>query len=1547
MPPHQDQQFEKCIDEALKKNEFHGLGKFLQDKSNEGTSQKCSKQLINKLDQLMNREIDKRRLKNASQLLCCLQKLGKSLRIQGSEGIAVMLKQGLVNKMVQWFDKAREIWAEGGHIKNENLLNFAEDFFDFVMAVHENSNEGKSQVTKTFLHRAGQLTADAGVHISIQQEAVRKLNQILDESPHELKRQVLSSAEILSVMKLLGKRIMEGGDYDLQVALTEALCRMTTEKQRHELADGWFSVEFVAKAFKRIKDSEFETDCRKFLNLINGMQGDRRRVYSYPCLEVFLDKHELFMPADDKLEEFWIDFNLGSQSITFYISTADGEEENQWDTVCIPKDEVEYYTVKEEKGQKVLTVILKQLLNSGGREGNKIQMYFSAALDIGEAVRHVYGEPENKRTVGKCSVVKTIVHYIETEDGSQVLVPESQVSQTLSTVQRPMENENKITQLPPHSVASEERSRSTKSPQHTVQSSTPMRWKVSEASSIISYAGDQRATRSPASTVMATPTASKDKVKPALQLIGSSKINKGYNINELITTTPSRQPSVSKPSSTGKDVQDLDKSTTTALENSKRGSERASSTQKFLKHIPVTKVVEMVQEDKDDVKVTEEEYIDDMMNVVPDTQPFIKKDKPLLSDPVFSVSRERNTISRKMSEGVSPAFNGVSSSFRIKDQNDSSLCVLKQDQAQQLEFSMKKPPSSTKHSSTETNYKDLQKQVTEKLERLLKEKNQRAGDRCLEVNGSQVHREQPAERGARVKAAPAQEKDHSSAEACTKPSFPAPAKQAEKAAPVLDRKPSTFSKDSSFRKQGSSQSTKETEVSERRTDQRKTISVMKRCIDVTETTTSISGKCRTVTGQGLDTSLQKRSHLEKSWSFSFTEKGILESPGLMKSSSHSKQTKKTAVPPEDDIYSFRDDSIVKCGEGERTLPKRSETKKRETEDSRNKFSSLEKSKEKKPRGCHVKKHLFSDTDTDRRTEDSRTDISWLRESSRRPKPKVKNYSRHPCVKPPLNPQTYESPDLTPCIKKPLKDKPRKKKSLKETVQNAQMVPNRQSGRPQRAAAQNQNYKDLSESDTMSESQGEEEAVRKPIQQQVNRNMTKKVKTVPPLEKNMGQKESQDTLAPSFSSLSSPPLSIEKMRCVAKSVDKSVVFTGSPIPPLSTCTFTTLYSSPEKIPEPHKGIHPKPFYRADKNREKAPPQPLVKSLNYTYQEPDNGWLEFSTISGPVLAAEDDGQSEEEVTQPARECRDSQDLPISFEKESVLSIRTNSRSSVKSLTDKDALSTGIDNKSCSPRLQNSAQVKVLMSGPSVTPCATLKRLRANQSTSSSEEEDEEETRRKEPEIKIRPTKLFKSADADHWAQNDIELQSTTFSHTVSTPDFSTWSMSLDQDMMCQKFTTKQKTKLQDRSKKMDYFARQSLKTVQQHVSSVHVQVKQHRFRNLDRFRDTILEELNDFEKDVSTLKNMEKDLTNFWKKQSQVLCTYQEQEQKRIHLLKSSFKTNVANSQEYEERILTTEMHLLRKDIKLIQDRLLKEMHQEELLSVHRGLQALFFPETSQF
>ncbi|RXM92487.1 Synaptonemal complex protein 2 [Acipenser ruthenus] len=133
---------------------------------------------------------------------------------------------------------------------------------------------------------------------------------------------------------------------------------MTTGKQRQELADQWFTMEFVANAFKGIKDSEFET---------------------------------LLMPADDKLQDFWIDFNVGSQSITFYISPDDNEEETQWETVCLPEDEVEKYLVEEKDGNNLLKVSMKHPLNVSGKEGSQIQIYFSAALNIAEAIRNVYG----------------------------------------------------------------------------------------------------------------------------------------------------------------------------------------------------------------------------------------------------------------------------------------------------------------------------------------------------------------------------------------------------------------------------------------------------------------------------------------------------------------------------------------------------------------------------------------------------------------------------------------------------------------------------------------------------------------------------------------------------------------------------------------------------------------------------------------------------------------------------------------------------------------------------------------------------------------------------------------------------------------------------------------------------------------------------------------------------------------------------------------------------------------------------------------------------
>ena len=48
-------------------------------------------------------------------------------------------------------------------------------------------------------------------------------------------------------------------DYDFQTALMEALCRMAPPAQRRAMVHHWFSMDYVAKAFIVIRDSEFET----------------------------------------------------------------------------------------------------------------------------------------------------------------------------------------------------------------------------------------------------------------------------------------------------------------------------------------------------------------------------------------------------------------------------------------------------------------------------------------------------------------------------------------------------------------------------------------------------------------------------------------------------------------------------------------------------------------------------------------------------------------------------------------------------------------------------------------------------------------------------------------------------------------------------------------------------------------------------------------------------------------------------------------------------------------------------------------------------------------------------------------------------------------------------------------------------------------------------------------------------------------------------------------------------------------------------------------
>uniref|UniRef100_A0A3P8YWA3 Synaptonemal complex protein 2 Spt16M-like domain-containing protein n=1 Tax=Esox lucius TaxID=8010 RepID=A0A3P8YWA3_ESOLU len=173
----------------------------------------------------------------------------------------------------------------------------------------------------------------------------------------------------------------------MQVALTEALCRMTVKKSREELANKWFANPVFAEGFNAIKDGEFETDCRNFLNDLNSYFGDERRVFTFPCLKVFLETTELFKPLDENLKEFWVDFNLGSHNISFFVNNP---ECLLWESIHVDRVDVLNYSLCDCDERTVLTVHLSKPIAHCNTKGRMVQISFDSKHDILDAAKRVF-----------------------------------------------------------------------------------------------------------------------------------------------------------------------------------------------------------------------------------------------------------------------------------------------------------------------------------------------------------------------------------------------------------------------------------------------------------------------------------------------------------------------------------------------------------------------------------------------------------------------------------------------------------------------------------------------------------------------------------------------------------------------------------------------------------------------------------------------------------------------------------------------------------------------------------------------------------------------------------------------------------------------------------------------------------------------------------------------------------------------------------------------------------------------------------------------------
>uniref|UniRef100_A0A2K5PHF6 Synaptonemal complex protein 2 n=1 Tax=Cebus imitator TaxID=2715852 RepID=A0A2K5PHF6_CEBIM len=1502
MPVRSDlQQLEKYIDDALRKNDFRPLKTLLQIDICEDVKIKCSKQFFHKVDNLICRELNKEDMHNVSTILVSVGRCGKNISVLGQAGLLTMIKQGLIQKMAFWFEKSKEIIQSQENSKDEAALNMIEDLVDLLLVIHDVSDEGKKQVVESFVPRICSLVIDSRVNICIQQEIIKKMNAMLDKMPQDA-RKILSNQEMLILMGSMGERILDAGDYDLQVGIVEALCRMTTEKQRQELAHHWFSMDFIANAFKRIKDSEFETDCRIFLNLVNGILGDKRRVFTFPCLSAFLDKYELQIPSDEKLEEFWIDFNLGSQTVSFYI--AGDNDDHQWEAVTVPEEKVQIYSIEVRESKKLLTITLKNTVKISKREGKELLLYFDASLEITNVTQKIFGANKLRESIRKqgISVAKTSVHILFDASGSQILVPESQISpvgEELVSLKEKSKSPKEFAKTSKYIKNSNQENRNNSQ----LEIITPSKRKMSEASMIVSGA-DRYTMRSPVLFINTSIPPQRRKIKPPLQMTSSAeKSSVSQTLENRVDSAASLK---SRPS---------------------EGRHRRDNTDKH-------------------VKTTNE-----LQDVIPDSQAVEKRDHSTLPGVLDNICG--NKMHSKWACWTPVTNIELCSNQRA---SISSGDTFNQD------IVINKKPKQKSYSSISDNNSEETAKVKYKKERTNHIKIDKA-----EVEDCKKHSQQQNH---------PKYSEQKNTENIKQSDWPVESETTFKSVllnktieeSLIYRKKCILSKDVNTATCDKNPSTSNNVKSHRKAEKELTSELNSWDLKQKKMREKSKGKEFTDAAESLISQINKKyktKHDIKSTrklKESLTNSGFSNKPvvQLSKEKVQKKSYRKlkttfvnvTSECPLNDVYNFNlngaDDPVIKLGiqEFQATAKEACADKSVRLVGLRNhdELESSVKTKDKKIITNHKKKNLFSDTETEFRCDDSKTDISWLTEP--KSKPQLIDYSRNKNVK------NHKSGKSRSSLEK---GQPRSKMTPSKNITKKmdKTVPDRRIRLPRRATKAKKNYKDLSNSESECEEELSHSFKENLLVKEENIHSRIKTLKLPKKQQKVFCAATEKELSKQWKnssllkdtiqdncldlspvSLSGSSSSIEVMRCIEKIKEKDFIqdydcITKSISPYPKTSSVESLNSN--------SGVGG--TIKSPKNNEKnflctrescSPiPRPLFSPRHTPTKNTTT--INRKNISSLVLTQETTNHNSYTDASSYNSEKQFVEIESPNIRENHIQSKREESHSASSLS-----------KSSEGRDKMWLEMPcdaTHVSGP--TQHLSRKRMCIEDNLSNSNEVEMEE--KGERRANLLPKKLCKTEDADHHIHKMPESITSLSTNDFSIP-WETWQNEFAGIEMTyetyERLNSEFKRRNNIRHKMLSYFTTQSWKTAQQHLRTMNHQSQESRIKKLDKFQLIIIEELENFEKDSQSLKDLEKEFVDFWEKIFQKFSAYQKSEQQRLHLLQTSLAKSVFCNTDNEETIFTSEMCLMKEDMKVLQDRLLRDMLEEELLNVRRELMSVF-------